>query len=82
MQNQVYKWLDRPRPSTFKKKVTWADNRSDFESTSTEDSANSSADEGTSYNFRPSRGNRRNFEQSNTNSVFFGKRSGRGRKKV
>lgn len=83
LQNQVYKWLERPRTiNTFRKKVTWVDNRSDLESTSTEDSASSSADECSSYNFRPSRGICRGFEQQNTNSNFGGKRRGRGKKKV
>lgn len=81
LQNQVYKWLERPRSNVKTKRVTWADNRSDFDSSSTDESANSSAEEGSSYNFRPVRGKRDFFDQSE-NSTFLGRRRARGRKRV
>lgn len=55
LENKVYKWLEKPFQSQNRKKVMWADNRSDYETSASEDSASTSADEGSSYNFRPSR---------------------------
>lgn len=76
LENRVYKWLEKPYRGQPKKKVSWSDNRSEYETTASEDSANSSADEGPSYNFRQNR-SRQYFDQP-----FFVKRRGRGRKKT
>lgn len=53
LQNQVYKWLSHPDNINTRKCVTWADNKNDFETSGTDDTASTPADESNSYNFHP-----------------------------